>query len=105
MLADTLREWEERIIDEGRQAGRREGRQEGRQEGRREGLQEGRQEMLEGERTLLCGLAERRFGAATGEALAGILAGVEDHAELMRIGTLIVDCASGPELLARARPR
>ena len=105
MLADTLREWEERIIDEGRQAGRREGRQEGRQAGRREGLQEGRQEMLEGERTLLCGQAERRFGAATGEALAGILAGVEDHAELMRIGTLIVDCASGPELLARAQPR
>ena len=93
MLADTLREWEERIIDEGRQ------------EGRREGRQEGRQEMLAGERTLLCGQAERRFGAATGQALAGILAGVEDHAELMRIGTLIVDCASGPELLARAQPR
>ena len=61
--------------------------------------------MLEGERTLLCGQAERRFGAATGQALADILADVEDHAELMRISALIVDCASGPELLARAQPR
>ena len=93
MLADTLREWEEQIVNKGRQ------------EGRREGRQEGRQEMLEGERTLLCGQAERRFGANTGEALAGILAGVEDHAELMRISALIVDCLSGPDLLARARPR
>ena len=47
----------------------------------------------------------RRFGADTGAELAALLAGVEDGAELERIGTLIIDCGSGPDFLARARLR
>ena len=86
MLAETLREWDEQKIEEGRR--------EGRQEGRREG-----------QRALLCSQASQRFGAATGDELAAILAGVEDGAELARIGALIIDCRSGTELLARARLR
>ena len=82
MLAETLRERDELKIDEGRR--------EGRQEGRRE---------------VLCSLAARRFGAATGTELAALLAGVEDGAELARIGTLIIDCGSGADFLARARLR
>ena len=78
MLAETLRERDELKIDEGRQEGRRE---------------------------VLCNLASRRFGAATGTELAALLAGVEDGAELERIGTLIIDCGSGPDFLARARLR
>ena len=93
MLAETLRERDELKIDEGRR------------EGIRAGRQEGRREVLAQERALLCGLASRRFGAATGAELAAILAGVEDGAELARIGTLIIDCGSGPDFLARARPR
>ena len=85
MLAETLREWDEQLIDKGRREGREEG--------------------LERERTLLCGMAERRFGAATGQELAGVLTGVEDNAELSRVGILIVDCTTGQELLARARAR
>ena len=81
MLAETLREWEEQKIAEGRQ------------------------EALAQERALLRSLASRRFGAATGAELAAILAGVEDGAELTRIGTLIIDCGSGPDFLARARSR
>ena len=77
MLAETLREWEEQKIAEGRQ------------------------EAL----ALLRSLASRRFGAATGAELAAILAGVEDGAELTRIGMLIIDCGSGPDFLARARRR
>ena len=92
MLAETLREWDEQKIEEGRREGRQEGRREGRQEGRREG-----------QRALLCSQASQRFGAATGDELAAILAGVEDGAELARIGALIIDCRSGPELLAHAR--
>ena len=95
MLEETLREWDEQLIDKGRQ----QGRQGGLQEGRRQGLQEG----LENERSMLRGMAERRFGTATGRELAGILAGVEDNAELVRVSTLIVDCATGQDLLARAR--
>ena len=89
MLAETLREWDEQKIDEGRQEGRR----------------EGRQEVLEEERALLCSQAGRRFGAATGTELAAVLANVEDGGELARIGTLIIDCGTGPDFLARARPR
>ena len=81
MLAGTLRERDELKIDEGRR------------------------EVLAQERALLCSLASRRFGSATGAELAAILAGVEDGAELARIGTLIIDCGSGPDLLARTRLR
>ena len=87
MLAETLREWDEQKIDEGRQ----------------EGMQAGRQEVLAQERALLCSLARRRFDAATGAELALVLAGVEDASELARIGTLIIDCGNGPDFLARAR--
>ena len=82
MLAETLRERDEMKIDEGR----------------RQGLRAGRREVL-------CGLAGRRFGADTGAELAALLAGVEDGAELARIGTLIIDCRSGADFLARARLR
>ena len=98
MLAETLRERDEMKIHEGRRKGWQEGRREGRQEGRRKGRQEGRREVL-------CNLASRRFGAAIGTELAELLAGVEDGAELERIGTLIIDCDSGPDFLARARLR
>ena len=59
----------------------------------------------EGRRGVLCSLASRRFGAATGAELAALLAGVKDGAELERIGTLIIDCGSGSDFLARARLR
>ena len=101
MLAETLRERDEMKIDEGR----REGLRAGRREGRREGIRAGRREVLAEERALLCSLARRRFDAATGAELAIFLAGIEDGAELSRIGTLIIDCDRGPDFLARARRR
>ena len=61
--------------------------------------------MLVEERALLCSQASRRFGAATGAELAIFLARIEDGTELARIGTLIIDCDSGPDFLARARRR
>ena len=88
MLAETLRERDEMKIDEGRREGLRAGRQEGMRAGRRE---------------VLCSLASRRFGTAAGAELAIFLAGIEDGTELSRIGTLIIDCDSGPDFLARAR--
>ena len=114
MLAETLREWDETKIAEGRREGRREGQREGmragRQEGRLAGRQEGRREgrlagRQEGQREVLCSLAGRRFGAATGAELEAILAGVEDASELARIGALIIDCDNGPDFLARVRLR
>ncbi len=85
MLAETLREWDEQKIDEGRR--------------------EGRREVLAEERALLCSLASQRFGAAAGAELEAVLAGVEDASELARVGALIIDCDSGADFLARARRR
>ena len=65
MLAETLREWDEQKIAEGRREGRLVGLQEGRREGRREG-----------QRALLCRQASQRFGAAAGAELEAVLAGV-----------------------------
>ena len=90
MLAETLREWDEQKIAEGRR------------EGRREGMRAGRRE---GQRALLCSQASRRFGAAAGTELEAVLAGVEDASELARVGALIIDCDSGVDFLARARRR
>ena len=58
MLAETLREWEERLIGEGRRTGREEGRRAGREE----------------ERARLRRLVEQRFDARTADALARLLA-------------------------------
>ena len=93
MLAETLRERDELKINEGLRKGRREGRQ------------EGQREVLAQQRALLCSLASRRFGAATGAELAVVLAGVEDGVELARVGTLIIDCSTAPDFLARVRRR
>ena len=57
---------------------------------------------VEGERALLVRLAARRFDAGTGERLAALLARIDDAARLTEIGEMIVDCATGAELLARA---
>ena len=89
MLAETLREWDEQKIAEGRLVGRR----------------EGRREVLAEERVLLCSQAARRFGAAAGVELEAVLAGVEDASELARVAALIIDCNSGADFLARARLR
>ena len=92
---------------EGRAEGRVEGRVEGRAEGRVEGRAEGRAAGHAGQRTLLCRLAARRFGAGTSERLADLIARVEDPARLAEIGEWIVTGASGRELLhrcSRSRP-
>ena len=58
---------------------------------------------LERERALLSRQAGRKFGADAGARLAALLAGVADTDRLAEIGDLVVDCADGAELLARAR--
>ena len=83
------------------------GRAEGRAHGRAEGRAQGRAEAHAGQRTLLCRQAARRFGTATAERLADLIARVEDPARLAEIGEWIVTCASDSELLercSRSRP-
>ena len=57
---------------------------------------------VEGERALLIRLAQRRFGADIAEALSKLVGGVDDPDRLAEVGDLMVDCATGRELLDRA---
>ena len=92
MLAETVAQWRREALDEGRRMGMSEGRKQGMSEG-----------MLEGERALLRRQAARRFGVATGDALAALLANEEDVERLAEVGDLVVGCASAEELLQRGR--
>ena len=87
MLADKVRKWTREWY----------------QDGRAQGVAEGRQDGIAHERGLLCRLASRRFGDATGRRLASVLAGVTDTVRLEKVGDLIVDCTSGEDLLRRLK--
>jgi len=91
MLAERMTQWRQEALDEGRR------------QGVSEGVLEGRRQGVSHERTLLRRLAARRFGVAAGDALAGLLANVEDVDRLADVGDLVVDCASAEELLRRGR--
>jgi len=82
MLAERVTQWRQEALDEGR----------------RQGVSEGRRQ---GERALLRRLAARRFGAATGDALAALLENEEDVERLAEVGDLVVDCPNAEELLRR----
>ena len=83
MLAETLIEWEELKISEGLERG----------------LERGRED----ERQLLRRLASRRFGSDTADALRPLLDPLRDAERLAAVGTLIVDCGTGAELLEGTR--
>ena len=112
MLAERVSRWYEEALDKGRRQGVSEGMSEGRRQGVSEGMSEGRRQgvsegrrlgMSEGERTLLRRLAAGRFGVATGNALATLLASEEDVERLAKVGDLVVACTSAEELLRRSR--
>ena len=65
---------------------------------RQRGLEQGR---TEGRAKLLVRLASRRFGAETGEQLAGLVRTMGAE-ELARVGDAVLDCDTGDELLAVA---
>ena len=95
MLAEKVTQWYEEALDKGRSEGRRQGMSEGRRQGVAEGLSH--------ERALLRRLAAGRFGVATGNALATLLASEEDVERLAEVGDLVVACNSAEELLRRSR--
>ena len=76
MLAETVTQWRQEALDEG---------------------------MRQGERTLLRRQAAGRFGIATGNALAALLANEKDAERLAEVGDLVVHCTSAEELLRRGR--
>ena len=87
MLAERVTQWRQEALDEGR----------------RQGVSEGRRQGMSHERALLRRLAARRFGVATGDALAALLANEEDVERLAEVGDLVIDCPSAEDLLRRGR--
>ena len=75
-------------------------------EGIAKGVERGRSEALEQglarQRMMLVRQASRKFGAGTESRLTALLAEVADAKRLAEIGDLVIDCADGAELLARA---
>ena len=69
-------------------------RQRGLEQGLERGLERGRTEG----RAMLVRLASRRFGAETGEQLAGLVRAMGAE-ELARVGDAVLDCDTGDELL------
>ena len=80
---------------------RAEGEERGLEQGLERGLVQGLEQGLERERQLLVRQAGRKFGTHIGEAVAGLLAGIDDPDRLQDVGEWIVDCGLGSELLAR----
>ena len=98
-LARGLEEGREQGLEEGLE----EGREQGLEEGREQGLEEGREQGLEQHRTTLSRFAARRFGDGTAADLTEVLRGVNDPEHLTDMSELVLDCATGGELLAGAR--
>ena len=95
-------EFEEEAVQRGLKRGREEGLKEGREEVREEGRKKGREEGLEQLRTLLSRLAAHRFGDGTAADLMAVLREVKDPERLSDMSGLILDCATGRELVAGA---
>ena len=66
-----------------------------------EWLKEGLQQGIERERALLCRMTAARFGVATAERLAELLAPITDAARLADVGDWLVQCDTGADFLAR----
>ena len=72
-----------------------------RAEGRAQGLAQVVAQRIERDRARLRRQTERKFGAATAEELAPLLASIDDPGQLDALADWIIDCANGRELLAR----
>ncbi len=81
----------------GRRQGIEQGRRQGVEQGRRQGVEQGRRQGVEQQRAMLARLAERRFGLDWGRRLDAALR--RDPGKLERAADLIVDCATGEQLL------
>lgn len=105
-LSKKYRETIRKGLEDGRARGLEKGRARGLEEGRARGLEEGRREAearaRQDHRATLAGQAQRKFGVETAKGLATLLEGVSSLERLAEIANLIIDCASGEELLSRA---
>ena len=70
-------------------------------EGLEQGIEQGLGQGLDRERALLCRMTASRFGVATAERLAELLAPITDAERLADIGDWLVQCDTDADFLAR----
>ena len=80
-----------------------EGFEEGVKENFEKGLEEARQEARQEKLDLVRRMTARKFGADTARCLDPLLVGIKDPERLSSVFDWIIDCTTGPELLARLR--
>ena len=68
-----------------------------------EGIEKGIERARAEERALLDHLVELKFGAQTAERLSDLLDGLTTQKALLEVGSWIIECDTGAELLDRAR--
>ena len=69
------------------------------QQGIDQGFEQGVKHGLAAERELLCHQARRKFDLVTGQELARRIASVTDTKRLAEVGSWIIECTTGTELL------
>ena len=97
------RAYQERYRAQGVEQGIKRGIERGIEQGIKRGIERGIESGLAAERDLLRRQAERKFDRPTGERLADLLADIASSEGLVPVGDLIIDCATGEELIARVR--
>lgn len=76
-------------------------RAESREEGIKHGVRQGIAQGMAAGRARLNRQAALKFGAATGERLAGLLEDLTSREDLDQVGDWIIQCGGGDELLSR----
>ena len=76
-------------------------RAESREEGIKHGVRQGIAQGMAAGRARLNRQAALKFGAATGERLAGLLEDLTSREDLDQVGDWIIECGGGDELLSR----
>ena len=107
MVEERLQASLDKMKAQSYQEGYKESYQESYKEGFEQGLELGRQEVHEEIREEKLDLVRRitawRFGADTARRLDPLLVGIKDPERLSSVFDWLVDCTTGPELLARLR--
>ena len=93
-LAERVKEWEADLLEQGLERGI--------ERGIEQGIEQGLERGIESQRAMLCGQAERKFGARTARELARHLADVPDGEGLAAVSEWIIDCDEGAALLELA---
>ena len=99
-LQASLDKMKAQSYQEGFEEGYKEGYREGFEEGLERALKRAREENLD----LVRRVTARKFGADTARRLNPLLVGIEDRERLFSVCDWIMDCTTGPELLARLQP-